>query len=106
MNVTESSATARFVFASVSSVGGTVLLGAMVNPGNEMLKKMLSMASTLTRAVEVGVFGRLIMAVPLLGTLAARVNGKLFPPSMESRRRTFPQLTGAPVVLATFHVTV
>src|SRR6266480_1750107 len=104
MNVTESSATARFVFASVSSVGGTVLLGAMVKPGSEMLKKMLPMASTLTRAVEVGVFGTLIMAVPLFGVLAARVNGKLFPPSIESNTRTFAQLTGALEVLATFHV--
>ena len=106
MKVTESNATARFVFASVSSVGAAVLFGVIVKFGSEILKKMLPTASTLMRAVEVGVFGTLIVAVPLFGVLVARVNGKLLPPSSESRTRTFAQLIGAAEVLATFHVTV
>ena len=80
--------------------------GVIVKFGSEMLKKMLSTASTLTRAVEVGVFGTLIVAAPVLGVLDTRVNGKLLPPSMESSTRTFPQLTGALEVFATFHATV
>src|SRR2546423_9878732 len=83
MNVTESSTTARFVFASVSIVGASVLLGVIVKFGSEILKKMLSTASTLMRAVEVGVLGTLIVAAPLLGMLDARVKGKLLPPSTE-----------------------
>src|SRR2546430_9144609 len=51
----ESNAIARFVFPSVSSVGAAVLLGVIVKFGSEMLKKMLSTASTLIRAVELGV---------------------------------------------------
>src|SRR5213080_1070677 len=105
-NVTESKAIARFVFPSVSSVGAAVLSGVIVKFGSEMLKKMLPTASTLTRAVEVGVFGTPIVATPLLGVLDKRVNGKLFPPSIESRTRTFPQLTGALEELATSHLTV
>ena len=106
MKVTESSAIARFVFASVSNVGASVPLGAIVKFGSEILKKMLPIASTLTRAVAVGVFGTLIVAAPLFGVLEARMNGKLLPPSMESSTRTFAQLTGAPEVLAVFQVTV
>lgn len=106
MNITESNANARLEFASVSRVGAPVLLGVIVKFGSEMLKKILSIASTLTRADEVGVFGRLIVAVPLLGVLDARVNGKLLPPSIESSTRTFAQLIGAPEVFATFQCTV
>ena len=106
MNVTESKATARFVLASVSSVGAAVLFGVMVKFGSEMLKKMLSMASILTRAVVVGTFGTVTVAEPVLGLEAASVNGKLAPPSMESIIRTLPQLTGALDVFATFQVTV
>src|SRR5256886_8797093 len=105
-NVTESNAIARFVFPSVSSVGAAVLLGVIVKFGSEMLKKMLSTASILMRAVEVGVLGMMMVAAPVLGLLDERIKGKVFPPSMESRMRTFAQLIGAAEVLATFHVTV
>ena len=67
---------------------------------------MLSMASTLTRAVEVGVFGRVTVAEPLLGVLDARVKGKLLPPSTESSTRTFAQLIGSFGVLPMVHLTV
>ena len=87
-------------------MAGQVSPGVMLKLASEMSKKMFPTASTLTRAVEVGVFGTLIVAAPLLGVLDARVNGKLFPPSMESNTRTFVQLTGTLDVLATLHVTV
>src|SRR6185369_17345214 len=90
MKVTESNAIARFVLASGSSVGGAVLPGVIVKFGSEILKKMLSMASTLTRAVVVGTFGTIIVAEPVLGLVDASVNGKLSPPSMESVIRTLP----------------
>ena len=106
MNEIESSAIARLVFTSVSSVGGSEMLGEIVKFGSEILKKILPIASTLIRAVAVGVFGRLIVAAPLLGTLDARIIGKLFPPSVESRMRTLAQLTGALEVFATSQVTV
>ena len=106
MNVTESSAIARFVVPSVSNVGAAVLFGVIVKFGSEMLKKMLSTASILIRAVEVGMLGMLTVAVPVLGLLDERITGKVFPPSMESRMRTLTQLIGAADVLATFHVTV
>jgi hypothetical protein len=56
--------------------------------------------------VEVGVFGTLTVAAPLLGAPDARTYGKLLPPSTESRTLTLPQLTGSLEVLATAHVTV
>ena len=105
-NVTESKAIARIAFPSVSSVGAAVLLGVIAKFGSEMLKKMLSTASILIRAVEVGVLGMMMVAAPVLGLLGERITGKVFPPSMESRMRTFAQLIGAAEVLATFHVTV
>src|SRR5437588_3246984 len=95
MNVTESRAIARFVVPSVSSVGAALLLGVIVKFGSEMLKKMLSTASILIRAVEVGVLGITIVAAPALGVLDERITGKVFPPSMEIRTRTFAQLIGA-----------
>jgi len=106
MNKTESSAAARLVVASTKIAGGTLMSGVMMKFGSEILKKMLPMASTLTRADEVGVFGTVIVAVPVLSVLDARVNGKLFPPSTERRTRTFAQLIGVFAVPATFHVTV
>ena len=105
-SVTESRAIARLVFPSVSSVGGEVVFGVMVKFGSEMLKKMLSMASTLIRAEEVGVFGTLTVATPVFGVPDASVKGKLLPPSSESSRRTPAQLIGALEVFATFQLTV
>src|SRR6266404_5980870 len=105
-NVTASNAIARFVFCSVSSVGAAVVLAVIVKFGCEMLKKMLSTASILIRAVEVGMLGMLTVAAPLLGLLDESTTGKVFPPSIESRMRTLRQLIGAADVLATFHVTV
>src|SRR2546421_11627414 len=105
MSVTESSAIARLL-ASAISVGAAVVFGVIVKLGSEMLKKMLSAASTLTRAEEVGVFGTVIVAAPVFGVPDASVNGKLLPPSIESSTRTLAQLTGAAEVFATFQVTV
>src|SRR5690349_9828892 len=93
-NVTESNAIARFVFISVSNVGGEVLLGEIVKFDGEMLKKILPEASTLTRAEEVGRFGTMIVAAPIFGAFETSVKGKLLPPSTESNTRTFAQLMG------------
>src|SRR5436190_21061065 len=105
MSVTASSAIAR-LFASAISVGAAVVFGVIVKLGSEMLKKMLSAASTLTRAKEVGVFGTVIVATPIFGITDARVNGKLLPPSIESSTRTLAQLIGAAEVFATSQLTV
>src|SRR6266550_1427807 len=105
MSVTASSAIAR-LFASAISVGAAVVSGVIVKLGSEMSKKMLSAASTLTRAEEVGVFGTLIVAVPVFGMPDASVNGKLPPPSTESSTRTSAQLIGVLEVFATFQLTV
>src|SRR2546423_12191746 len=78
----------------------------MVKFAPEMSKKILPTASTLTRAVVVGALGTVTFSVPSLGVLVSSTVGKLFPPSVESEILTLAQLTGAAVVLATFHVTV
>ena len=104
IKVTEFSAIARFVFWSVSSIGAAVLFGVIVKFGSEILKKILSMASTLMRAEDVGVLGIVIVAAPLLGMLDASVR-KLRPPSTDSSTLTFAQLTGALDVFATLQVT-
>src|SRR4029450_4909327 len=84
MKVRESSAIARFVFTSVSNVGGDVVFGVIVKFDSETLKKILPKASTLTRAAKVGRFGTVIVAAPVFGVPEASVNGKLAPPSIES----------------------
>jgi hypothetical protein len=71
-----------------------------------MSKKMLPTASTFILACVVGVLGTVMLAVPSFGVLAEITVGKVFPPSVESEIFTLAQFTGAPVVLATFHVTV
>src|SRR5688500_18447783 len=104
INVTELSASARFVFCWVSSVGAAVLFGVIVKFGSEILKKILSMASTLMRAEDVGVLGTVIVAAPLFGMLDVSVKGKLRPPSTDSSTLTLAQLTGALDVFATLQV--
>lgn len=94
------------VLPSVSNVAGELVAGVIVKFGKEILKKMLSAASTLTRAEEVGVFGILTVVAPLFGAADASMNGKLLPPSIESRTRTLVQLIGALDVFATFQLTV
>ena len=89
-----------------SAASARPCLGVIVKFGSEMLKKMLSMASILIRAVEVGVLGMMTVAAPVLGLLDERITGNVFPPSIESRIRTSEQLIGAADVLATFHFTV
>ena len=106
MKVRESSAIARFVFTSVSNVGGDVVFGVIVKFDSETLKKILPEASTLTRAAEVGRFGTVIVVAPVFGMPEASVNVKLAPPSIESSTRTFAQLMGALEVFATFQFTV
>src|SRR4030095_5540144 len=73
---------------------------------SEMSKKMLPTASTLTRAVVDGRLGTVIVSVPSFAVLASRTVGKEFPQARERKILTLAQLTGAAVVLATFHVTV
>jgi hypothetical protein len=51
-------------------------------------------------------FGIVTTALPLLGTLAARMVGKVWPPSVESVILTLAVLIGAIFELATFQVTV
>ena len=72
----------------------------------EISKKILPTASTLMRAVDVGVFGIVTLWLPSLAVLAARTVGNVLPPSVEKEIFTFAALTGAAVVLATFQVTV
>ena len=71
----------------------------------EISKKMLPTASTLMRAVVVGRLGTVIAWLPSLAVSATTV-GKLKPPSVDNSILTVAALTGAEVVLATFHVTV
>jgi len=73
---------------------------------SEMSKKMLPTASTFIRAVVVGVLGIETDSLPSFAVLARRVVGKVLPPSVETEILTLAALTGAAVVLATFHVTV
>lgn len=72
----------------------------------EILKKMLPMASTFTRALEPGVPGIVTVSDPSLDVLLARIIGKVEPPSVERLILTLAQLTGALFVLATVQVTV
>jgi hypothetical protein len=101
----------------VAGVGVTVGVGDAVGVGDgpppvmvkfvsEISKKILPTASTLTRAVVVGVLGIRSDSVPSLGVFAARTVGNVVPPSVEREILTFAVLTGASVVLATFQVIV
>ena len=72
----------------------------------EISKKMLPTASTLIRAVVVGVFGITTSALPSLAVLDNKTVGKLCPPSVDNDIFTLAQLTGEAVVLATAQVTV
>jgi hypothetical protein len=72
----------------------------------EILKKILPMASTFIRAVELGVPGMVTVSDPSLRVLLARIIGKVVPPSVERLILTLAQLTGALFVLATVQVTV
>src|ERR1051325_6279260 len=79
---------------------------AMVKLAFEMSKKILPTASTLMRAVEVGVLGRMTVSEPSFGVEATRTVGKVLPPSVESEILTLAALTGAFAVFATSQVTV
>lgn len=72
----------------------------------EISKKILPTASTLILAVVVAIAGMVKISVPSLGVLAANTIGKLCPPSVDNEIFTLAQLTGAAVVLVTFHVMV
>jgi hypothetical protein len=72
----------------------------------ETSKKMLPTASTFIRAAVVGLFGIVTDSEPSFGVLASTTRGNEVPPSVESVIFTLAQVTGAPVVPATFHVTV
>ena len=76
----------------------------MVKP-DEILKKMLPTASTLTRALPVGVPGIVTVSDPSFGVFSARTIGKLTP-LVERVILTFAQLTRPPLVPATFQLTV
>jgi len=66
----------------------------------------LPIASTLIRAVVVGVLGIVTLWLPSLAVLAKRTVGKVFPPSVDREILTFGLLNGALAVLPAFHVTV
>ena len=73
---------------------------------SEISKKILSEASTLTRASSVMAKGAVNSATPILGTFDAKVIGYVKPPSVESRIFTEVHSTGARLVLATSQFTV
>jgi hypothetical protein len=94
-------------------VGGGVTPGVGVAAGPVMLKfvseiskKILPIASILTRALVVGVLGIVSDSVPSLGVLARRTTGKVAPPSREREILTFAVLTGGAVVPVTSQVIV
>lgn len=72
----------------------------------EISKKMFPTASTFIRAVVVSMSGIRTDSAPSLGVLAARMVGKVLPPSVEREILTFAALTGAAVVPLTFQVTL
>ena len=67
---------------------------------------MLFEHATCTLAVVEAVLGTVMVWLPSLEVLPARVIGKELPPSSERVTSTLGQLTGAAVVPATFHVTL
>ena len=71
----------------------------------EISKKIFPTASIFILAVVVGVLGIVTTSLPSLAVLATNVLNVL-PPSVEMDIFTLAQLTGAAVVLATFHVMV
>src|ERR1043166_1260487 len=83
----------------------TGLAACIVKFTFDISKKIFPTASTFTLAVVVGEFGTVMFSDPSLGVLANNTVGKVFPPSVERDIFTLAQLTGAFVVLATFHVT-
>jgi hypothetical protein len=90
-----------------------VFVGVEVGPPPVMAKlalliskKILLAHFTFHRAVVVAILGTVTEAEPLFATLEATVLGKVLPPSVDTKILTLAQLTGAAVVLATFHVTV
>ena len=72
----------------------------------EISKKILPTASTFILAVVLAPTGIVKASEPSFAVLAAKTVGNVFPPSVDNDILTFAQLTGAAVVLATFHVTV
>jgi hypothetical protein len=100
-------------------VADVVVIAEAVNPAGEaqpepavivklvleISKKIFPTASIFTLAVVVGVLGIVTTSLPSLGVLATNVL-KVVPPSVEMDIFTLAQLTGAAVVLATFHVMV
>ena len=85
---------------------GVELLAPLIEKLCEMLKKMFPFAATLIRPCAVGVPGIVTVCEPSLAVSFAKIIGKEFPPSIESRICTLAQLTGARFVFATFQVTV
>src|SRR5881227_2564962 len=78
----------------------------IVKFASEMSKNTLPTASTLMRAVVVGVFGTKTDSLPSFGVLAASTSENVFPPSVDSDIFTFAVLMGEAVVPATSQVTV
>src|SRR5450432_1210822 len=93
----------------IERVGGALFVEVIVRFASEMSKKMLPTASTLIRPwaeATLALLGIVTTALPLLGMLAARTVGKVWPPSVESVILTLAVLIGAIFELATFQVTV
>jgi len=90
-------------------VGVGVGVGVVVDIvkfASEISKKIFPSASILMRAVSVMTLGSVTISLPSFAVEAARVVGKVRPPSVDNEILTFAALTGAAFVLATSHVTV
>ena len=72
----------------------------------EISKKILPTASTFILSVELAVLGMVNACDRSFGVLAINTVGNVCPPSVLKEIFTLAQLTGAAVVLATFHVMV
>ena len=83
-----------------------VELSTIVKLVSEMSKNILPTASTFILAVVVEMFGIATDSEPSLAVEFASTVGKVCPPSVDNKIRTFAALTGAAVVLATFQVTI
>ena len=97
------------VGVATPGVGVGVGVGVVVEIAkfaSEISKKIFPIASILSRALTVLIFGKVIVSLPSLAVDAAKTVGKDTPPSVDNEIFTLATLTGAALVLATSHVNV
>jgi hypothetical protein len=94
------------VFVGVDVAVGVGPPPVIIKLASDISKKMLPTASTFILAVVVAVFGIVTFSDPSFAVLAESTVGNVVPPSVDKEIFTFAALTGALLVLATFHVTV